>query len=55
MSPLDFGPHTPFIVASYAIGALVLAALTGWLIWDGRRQAALLAALEARRSQTSSK
>ncbi|MEQ1614678.1 MAG: heme exporter protein CcmD [Hyphomicrobiaceae bacterium] len=36
------------IYASYAITALVLVALTLWLLWDGRRQLRRLAALEAR-------
>jgi len=54
MNLFDFGPHTPFILGSYASGAVLLAALTGWLMWDGRRLAAQLAALEARRSSSSS-
>ena len=45
----DFGHHTPFILASYAIEAVVLGALVVWLIFDGRRQAANLSALEQRR------
>ena len=44
----DMGPHAAFIWASYTIEATVLAALIGWLILDGRRQAAQLAALEVR-------
>lgn len=36
------------IYASYVITALVLAALAGWLLWDGRRQQRRLDALEAR-------
>lgn len=36
------------IYASYMITALVLAALAGWLLWDGRRQQRRLDALEAR-------
>ena len=45
----DLGPHAAFIWASYALMAAVLAALTAWLVLDGRRQARLLADLEARR------
>lgn len=45
----DLGPHAAFIWASYALMAVVLAALTAWLILDGRRQSRLLDALEARR------
>lgn len=44
-----FGPHTPFILASYAIEAAVLAGLVAWLMWDGRRQQASLDALDHRR------
>lgn len=44
----DMGPHAAFIWASYGIETGVLAALVGWLILDGRRQAAQLAALEMR-------
>jgi heme exporter protein D len=36
------------IYAAYGITALVLAALVGWLIWDGRRQQRRIADLEAR-------
>jgi heme exporter protein D len=36
------------IYASYAITAVVLVALTLWLLWDGRRQQRRLEALDAR-------
>ncbi len=45
---LDLGPHAAFIWASYAVVAVVLAALVGWLTFDGRRQQRLLDELEAR-------
>ena len=45
---MNLGPHAAFIWASYGVAALVLAALIGWLILDGRRYRARLAALEAR-------
>ena len=48
MDFLGLGPRAPFIVASYMAGAFVLGALVLWLIWDGRRQAKLLADFEAR-------
>ncbi len=47
----DMGPHAAFIWASYAIAAGVMAALVVWLVWDGRRQARLLAELEQRTAQ----
>ena len=53
--PPDLGPHAAFIWASYALMALVLGGLIAWLIIDGRRQAALLAALDQVRAQGLSK
>lgn len=44
----DLGPHAAFIIASYVLVVLVLAALIAWLIADGRRQASRLAELESR-------
>ncbi|MFM9941376.1 MAG: heme exporter protein CcmD [Hyphomicrobiaceae bacterium] len=40
-------PHSVFIAASYAVVALVVAALIAWVILDGRRLARDLARLEA--------
>ena len=37
-----------FVVAAYGAVALVLAALIGWVVLDGRRRRAELADLEAR-------
>ncbi|MEQ1716665.1 MAG: heme exporter protein CcmD [Hyphomicrobium sp.] len=45
---MDLGPHSAFILASYAGVAAVVAGLLGWLVYDGRRQHAALADLEAR-------
>jgi heme exporter protein D len=44
----DLGPHAAYIWASYAIVALVLAALAAWLVADGRQQQRLLDELDAR-------
>lgn len=45
---MDLGPHAAFIWTSYAAVAIVIAALVGWLIADGRRQQAALRDLEQR-------
>lgn len=45
---MDLGPHAAYVWASYAIVAVVLAALAAWLIIDGRRQQRLIDDLEAR-------
>ena len=45
---MDLGPHAAFIWASYAVVAVVLTVLIGWLVFDGRRQQRLLDELEAR-------
>ncbi|HEX5997844.1 MAG TPA: heme exporter protein CcmD [Hyphomicrobiaceae bacterium] len=44
----DLGPHAAYILACYAITALVLAGLVAWLVLDGRHQQRLLDALDAR-------
>ena len=41
-------PHTGFIVAAYAMTAVVLAVLVLWVVLDGRIQRRRLADLEAR-------
>ncbi len=55
---MDLGPHASYIWASYAIYAVVLAALVLWIVWDGARLKRRLAALEAqgvsRRSKRTS-
>ncbi|MCU0955315.1 MAG: heme exporter protein CcmD [Hyphomicrobium sp.] len=45
---MDLGPHAAFIWASYAIYAVVLAVLIGWLVWEGRRINSRLVELESR-------
>ncbi|WP_249123300.1 MULTISPECIES: heme exporter protein CcmD [unclassified Bradyrhizobium] len=47
MSAAMFGPYTSFIVASYAVAAIVVVALVAWVIADHRRQQRLLRDLEA--------
>lgn len=42
------GPHAAFIVAAYALVALVVAGLIAWIAFDGRTQARRIAELEAR-------
>ena len=44
----DLGPHGAFIVAAYAIAALVVIALIAWVIADHAAQRRLLADLDAR-------
>lgn len=41
------GQYAGFVVAAYAISAVVLGALTAYVVWDFRRQKAMLAKLEA--------
>jgi len=45
---MDLGPHAAFIIASYAVVAVVMTGLVAWLIFDGRRQQRTLDDLEAR-------
>jgi len=40
------GPHADFIVAAYAIAALVLLLMIGWVVLDHRAQKRQLAKLE---------
>ena len=51
------GPHANFIIASYAVAALIVVALIGWIAADYRAQRRVLADLEqrgvTRRSQRS--
>jgi heme exporter protein D len=44
---MNLGQHASFIVAAYAIAALVVVALIGWVIADYRRQRAILRELES--------
>ncbi|HZR85246.1 MAG TPA: heme exporter protein CcmD [Bradyrhizobium sp.] len=45
---MDFGPHAGFIVAAYAIAAVVIAALISWVAIDYRMLRRLLVDMEAR-------
>ena len=45
---LSLGPFAGFIIAAYSITAVVIVSLIAWLVFDGRRQAQTLAALESR-------
>jgi len=45
---MDLGPHAAFIWSSYAVVALTLGGLVGWLVLDGRRQRRLIEDFEAR-------
>ncbi len=47
MSTAMLGPYATFIVGSYAIVAVVVLALIGWVANDYRRQQAILRDLEA--------
>ncbi|MBX6425718.1 MAG: heme exporter protein CcmD [Variibacter sp.] len=53
---MALGPHAGFILAAYAVAALVVAGLLVWIVADHRLQRRLLAELEAqgvrRRSAT---
>ena len=44
----DLGPHAAFIIAAYAMAALVVAGLVAWVLADHAAQRRLLADLEAR-------
>ena len=44
----SLGPHADFIVAAYAVAALVLAALIVWVVLDHRAQRRQIDALEQR-------
>ena len=43
---MALGPYASFIVTSYALVALVLAILIGWIVLDYRNQTQRLRALE---------
>lgn len=45
---MALGPHAAFIIAAYAVMALVVAALIVWVIADHRIQARALADLDKR-------
>ena len=45
---MNLGQHAAFIVASYAVAALVVLGLIAWVLADFRAQRRVLADLEAR-------
>jgi heme exporter protein D len=45
---MNLGPHAVFIVSAYGAAALIIAAMIAWVALEYRRQARLLAELEAR-------
>jgi heme exporter protein D len=45
---MELGPHANFILAAYAISALVLGAVILWVIADYRAQRQIIRDLEAR-------
>ncbi len=45
---MNLGPHADFIIASYAVTALVVAGLIAWIATDYSAQKRLLADLEQR-------
>ena len=45
---MDLGPHAAFIIAAYAMAALVVMGLIAWVLADHAAQRRLLADLEAR-------
>ena len=45
---INLGPHAVFIVAAYAVTALVVIALTGWIVFDYQTQRRILGDLDAR-------
>ena len=46
MCGINLGPHADFIVAAYAVAALVLLSMIGWVVLDHRAQKRNLAKLE---------
>lgn len=45
---IELGPHAGYILGAYAGVALLLAALVGYVLWEARRVAQRLQALEDR-------
>ena len=55
---MNLGPHADFIIASYALTAVVVAAMIAWVLFDYAAQRRVLGELEergvTRRSQRES-
>jgi heme exporter protein D len=45
---MDLGTHADFIIAAYAVAAVIVGALLAWVVLDHRQQSRALADLEAR-------
>jgi heme exporter protein D len=45
---MNLGPHADFIIAAYALAAIVVAALSAWVLLDYAAQRRTLGNLEAR-------
>ena len=45
---MDLGPHAFFIVTSYAVAAIIVASLIGWIVGENRSLKRTLAEFEAR-------
>ena len=45
---MNLGPHADFIIAAYAVTAIVVAALIAWIAFDHLAQQRILADLEKR-------
>ncbi len=45
---MDLGPHSFFIVASYAAAGFIVALLIGWIVGENRSLTRTLAEFEAR-------
>ena len=45
---IELGPHAAFIVWAYAGVAILIGALIGYVVWDGRRVRVRLKELEGR-------
>jgi heme exporter protein D len=45
---IDLGPHAAFIIWAYLGVAIGVVGAIGWALWDARRTARSIAALEAR-------
>ncbi len=45
---MNWGQHAGFIIAAYSAAAMIVTAVTGWVVLDYRAQIRLLADLETR-------
>ena len=52
---IDLGPHTAFILGSYAVSALAIGGLTAWIWLDGKALRRAIADLEAKGARRRSR